>query len=118
MASPSRNAPLGRSFSSPLPVLTTFGDRAARKQVTAGGQHSWLAPPRSGGNDHGSFHPQFRVQVFEKPSGWPDLNRRPLDPQAHTSPPPGHFRVATYALPLHARTRKPPTTSTTMVTSH
>jgi hypothetical protein len=27
------------------------------------------------------FRSQFGVQAFEKPSGRPDLNRRPLDPQ-------------------------------------
>ena len=34
-----------------------------------------------GGNDHGGFRSHFGVQVFEKQSGRPDLNRRPLDPQ-------------------------------------
>ena len=36
---------------------------------------------RSGGNDHGRFRSHFGVQAFEKQSGRPDLNRRPLDPQ-------------------------------------
>jgi hypothetical protein len=41
----------------------------------------FVHPGRSGGNDHGWFRSQFGVQAFEKPSGRPDLNRRPLDPQ-------------------------------------
>ena len=34
---------LARPTSASLPVLTTFGDGVARKQVTVGGQQSWLA---------------------------------------------------------------------------
>jgi hypothetical protein len=46
----------------------------------------FVHPRRPGGNDHGGFRSQFWVQAFEKPSGRPDLNRRPLDPQS----PSGH----------------------------
>jgi len=37
-------------------------------------------PPRSVGTIMAVFVPNSRVQAFEKPSGRPDLNRRPLEP--------------------------------------
>ena len=61
-------------------LLTTLGDGVTREAGDSGWSGLMACPPRSGGNDHGSFHSQFRVRVFEKPSGRPDLNRRPLDP--------------------------------------
>ena len=48
-----------------------------------------LCLPHSGAPSHdrshlGEFRSQLGLQAFEKPSGRPDLNRRPLDPQSHS----------------------------------
>ena len=72
---------LARPSSESLRVLITFDDGVARRRVTVDGQRWWLAPAAFRWERSWQFRSQFRVQVFEKLSGRPDLNRRPLDPQ-------------------------------------
>jgi hypothetical protein len=63
------------------PSRRTLAIAATRSSGLRGRRGCFADPGRSGGNDHGRFRSHFGVQVFEKPSGRPDLNRRPLDPQ-------------------------------------
>jgi hypothetical protein len=64
----------------PRAAIWRTGQIAARN--AAPGRLSPAAGPlRPDGNDHGVFRSQLVHKAFEKPSGRPDLNRRPLDPQ-------------------------------------
>jgi hypothetical protein len=59
------------------PLRRDLGHRGNAVSRIAGRHRGCFAlPGRSGGNDHGSFRSHFGVQVFEKQSGRPDLNRR------------------------------------------
>ena len=73
----------GRYVTGPPPGISAM---AATRSSGLHGRHlgCFAHPGRSGGNDHGRFRSHFGVQAFEKQSGRPDLNRRPLDPQECT----------------------------------
>jgi hypothetical protein len=67
----------------PGPAAPGIPPMAAAGSSGLHGRHlgCFAHPGRSGGNDHGSFVPISGYKRSKNPSGRPDLNRRPLDPQ-------------------------------------